>query len=96
MLTKRVALLALVSALLVAATAAGIGAYAIYDARNEIHRLQARVQVVGEQSERAARAARALCAGIAGQRKNPALDLRLLARLTRSECAPLLRLPPPR
>jgi hypothetical protein len=97
--SKRRALTIVISVLLIGiATAAGIGAYAVYDERSEIHALQARVRSVGEQSERATRAARGLCTALAilQQRRTSAADITSLARLTKSECTPILHYPTPR
>jgi uncharacterized protein HemX len=93
---RKFLVLAGVSLLLLAATAAGIGAYAIYDQREEIHALQARLITVGQRSERAAGASRALCSALTRLRKTAKSDLASLARLTKQGCAPILRAPAPR
>jgi hypothetical protein len=82
--------------LLVAATVAGVAAYAIYDQRQEIHALQSRLAVVGQRSERAALATRAVCSALATLQKSSTRGIASLARLTEGDCAPILELPPPR
>ena len=82
--------------LLCGLTAAGIAAYAIYDQRQEIHSLQARLALVGQRSERAAQATRGLCSALAVLRKPGTSDIAALVRLSRSDCTPILQYPAPR
>lgn len=90
---RTIVLTALTLLLLFVSAAAGIAAYAIYDQRHEIHTLQARLTTVGQRSERTAQATRALCSALLNLQEKSAPGLVSLARLTRSDCAPLLRLP---
>lgn len=70
---------------------AGAAAYEIYDQRNEIHALQARLAAVGAASERTNRATRALCSALSTP--NAAPGLAALRRDMQVACAPVLRYP---